>query len=103
MTLLVECLKDLHCSCIIHAYVHASLPWPHLHGHANRRGGSQITSRASAGMWAFSSRSKSRSLDPGLRVFMVWSISFSLLRGSQPEKKNVAVGDAGVCYGTPFA
>jgi hypothetical protein len=32
-------------------------------------------------------RCKWRSLDPGLRVFVVWAISFSLLRGSQPEKR----------------
>ena len=44
MTLLVKILKELNRSCIIHANVHASLPWPHLHGHANRRGPYQIQS-----------------------------------------------------------
>jgi hypothetical protein len=102
ISLLVEYIKNLHCSCIIHACVHASVPGHTCMRHANRRGPCRITCRAPAGVRAFSFRSKWRSLDPRIAIFITLNSCKDPQRGCWPEKKNVQVGDADAGHRTAY-
>ena len=103
ISLLVEYIKNLHCSCIIHACVHASVPGHTCMRHANRRGPCRITCRARAGVRAFSFTSKSRSLDPRIAILIALNSCKDLRRGRWPEKKNARVGDADGGHRTAYS